>query len=83
MDITNRKHRRDQVRTMGKERLMDQAQEKSARESGVAQVFKELGLETSEQRDKFTAQSSVVNSSPPVRYVIRLSNSSQPSPTVG
>ena len=48
----------------------------------TSRVFEELKLETREQRDKFTTQSSVVKPTTPVRYVIRLSNSSQPAPTI-
>ena len=44
------------------------------------EVFRELGLATPEQRAEVLAQEPVVKPASPVRYVIRLSNSSQPAP---
>jgi hypothetical protein len=60
---------------------MVQTQQKRSTDTEVNTIFKEMGLETSEQRDKILAQGSVVEPTPQVRYVIRLSNSSQPAPT--
>lgn len=63
--------------------VMDQSQRKGTTETEAASVFEEMGLATSEQRDKILAIDSVVKPTPQVRYVIRLSNSSQPAPTAG
>lgn len=62
---------------------MDKSQRINTTETEAARVFKEMGLETSEQRSKVLAQDSVVKPTPEVRYVIRLSNSSQPAPATG
>ncbi len=59
---------------------MKQTQEIHSTDTEINRVFKQMGLETSEQRDKVLAQDSIVRPTPPVRYVIRLSNSSQPAP---
>ena len=60
---------------------MDKVQGTSAKET--ARIFKEMGLETNEQRSKMLAQDSVPKPALQVRYVIRLSNGSQPAPFVG
>jgi hypothetical protein len=64
----------------GKGRDVEQMQEPHSTDIEINRVFKEMGLETGEQRDKMLAQDPNIRLTPPVRYVIRLSNSSQPAP---
>lgn len=59
---------------------MEQTQEARSTDAETAAVFREMRLETGEQRDKVLAQNSVAGQTQQVRYVIRLSNSSQPAP---
>jgi hypothetical protein len=61
---------------------VERTQETRSTDTEINSVFKEMGLETGEQRDKVLAQDLIVKPTPPVRYVIRLSNSSQPAPVV-
>ena len=61
---------------------MNPTRETRTTETEVARVFKDMELETLEQRDKVLAQGSVAEPEPDVRYIIVLSNSSEPAPTV-
>ena len=59
---------------------MERTHETRSTDTEINSVFKEMRLETGEQRDRVLAQDPFVRQTPQVRYVIRLSNSSQPAP---
>lgn len=52
-------------------------------ETDVANTFKEMGLETREQRDEVLRRGTIDNpvKSDRIRYIIRLSNTTEAAPT--
>jgi hypothetical protein len=60
--------------------MMENAETTRAPYVETIEVFKEMGLETPAQRTEVLARDPIAKPVPPVRYVIRLSNSSQPAP---